>query len=309
MANPVICFDFTANNMHPDICKNMLKEHCKKWVFQQEKAPRTGTLHLQGRMWLKVKARLDSTVKKFPGFHLSITSKENSKNDYYATKEETRVAGPWSSKDAKERYIPRQVAGIILKPWQQHIVSDANVWDTRTINVIVDSSGNIGKSTLATYIGCHQIGMKIPFSNEFKDIMQMVMCVNRKRGTATKLFLFDMPRALRKDQLYQFYAGIEELKNGYAFDNRYKFREQYFDCPNIWVFSNKYPDTDLLSMDRWKVWRVEDEQLVPYSTLELNLSDAKINPKLTSTTPMDIIDDAEDNVSDNYCSWDEYQQA
>lgn len=309
MSNPVICFDFTANNMHPNICKEMLNLHCRDWMFQQEKAPTTGTLHLQGRFRLKVKARLETCVKKFPGCHLSITSKENSRNNFYVMKEDTRVAGPWSSEDT-EIYIPKQVSGITLKPWQQYIVNDANVWDTRTINIIVDKNGSIGKSTLCTYIGCHQIGKKIPFANDFRDIMQMVMCMDTQ-----KLYIFDLPRALRKDQLYQFYGGIEEIKNGYAFDTRYHFKEKYFDCPNIWIFSNKYPDMDMLSMDRWKIWKVEDDNLLPYSTIPV----ADENPKPTSTVSIpkviDPIDEALDNIThdneiydflddDEYYSWD-----
>jgi hypothetical protein len=73
--------------------------------------------------------------------------------------------------------------------------------------------------------------------------------------------MIDMPRAIKKDKLNGFYSAIESLKDGYAFDDRYKFVEKIFDSPCIWVFTNTYPDTDLLSEDRWKFWHVGGTEL------------------------------------------------
>lgn len=262
--NAVACYDFTCFIEDVDVVRNLLKSYCKKWDFQQEQCPTTQKLHFQGRFKLKVKERAAGVRKKFFGWHITITSEENIGNVYYVTKEDTRVAGPWSSDDV-ERFIPRQIREIErLKPWQQSIIDDANVWDTRHINVIVDLTGNIGKTTLCSYAGVHGIGRKIPYSNDFRDIMRMVMDTPTSR-----LYLFDMPRALKKDQLYQFFAGVEEIKNGYAFDDRYKFREKWFDCPNIWIFTNVVPDIALLSRDRWRLWHINDDLLEAIADVEI----------------------------------------
>lgn len=268
MMNAVSCYDFTSFDTDIDVVKTILNRYCKRWDFQQEECPTTGKLHLQGRFKLKVKERMTGVRKKFNGWHISVTSEENVNNVYYVTKEDTRVAGPWSSTDTA-KYIPRQIREIErLKPWQQRIVDDAGNWDTRTINVILDRAGNTGKSTLCAYAGVHGIGRKIPYCNDFRDIMRMVMDT-----PASRLYLIDMPRALRKDQLLQFYAGIEELKNGYAFDDRYRFRERWIDCPNIWVFTNIEPDRGLLSADRWRVWSIVDDDIVE-ANAPLELHDA-----------------------------------
>lgn len=80
----------------------------------------------------------------------------------------------------------------------------------------------------------------------------------------SKLYLFDLPKALKKEHLYQFFAGVEEIKNGYAYDDRYSFKEKYFDCPNIWIFTNTAPDRLMLSADRWRFWQIDDQMnLVP----------------------------------------------
>jgi hypothetical protein len=60
------------------------------------------------------------------------------------------------------------------------------------------------------------------------------------------------------------WSAVESIKNGFAWDDRYSYREKYFDCPNIWVFSNQCPDMSMLSEDRWKLWEVRNKVLVPY---------------------------------------------
>lgn len=76
-----------------------------------------------------------------------------------------------------------------------------------------------------------------------------------------------MPRALNKERLAQFYSGIETLKSGYAYDRRYEFRQQLFDPPNVFVFTNEVPDRKYLSPDRWNLWTVNEQyELVKYVT-------------------------------------------
>lgn len=237
--------------------KTLMKEHCKKWCFQLEEGKETGYKHYQCRVNFKSKQRITSIVKIFVGAHVSPTSTVNRDNMFYVTKDESRVAGPWKDDDP---YIPRQVREIAkLRPWQEGVISLSKVWDTRTINVIIDCVGNIGKTTLCSYMCVHRLGTMIPFANDFKDIMRGVMD-RPKLGC----YLIDLPRAISKDRLYQLYGGIEMVKSGYAYDDRYKFQEEWFDCPAIFVFTNVVPDAALLSRDRWKLWEVVDNELVKY---------------------------------------------
>ena len=101
------------------------------------------------------------------------------------------------------------------------MIADAKVWNTRTINVVLDFKGNIGKSTLVNYIRAHRLGRRIPPVNDFKDLMRMVMDM-----PTSSLYLIDMPRSMSKSGLLGLYSAIEEVKNGYAFDDRYKFTER-----------------------------------------------------------------------------------
>lgn len=249
--------------------KKWMKTNCKSYAFQLERGSETGYVHYQCRISLKEKDRL-SGVKRLLAIeeaHLCPTSDANKANMFYVMKEDTKIDGPWTDKDEEPLYIPRQIRDITaLRPWQQSLISDKDVWNTRSINILIDKMGNIGKSILKTWIGVHQIGRSLPFSNDYKDFMRMVMDTPKR-----KLYIIDVPRAIRKEQVHSFFSGIETLKDGYAYDDRYKFREEYFDCPNIWVFMNTLPDRRYMSFDRWNLWEVIENNLVPKDWPEIEV--------------------------------------
>jgi len=210
------------------------------------------------------KVRPDKVLKlfkeKFRPNWIKPTVKNQSKafvnkgDAFYQMKEQTRLKGPWSDKD-EVIYIPRQIREVNqLRPFQQQIIDSAENWDTRNINLVYCPEGNKGKSILVGYCRAYKIGRALPPVNDFKDMMRMVCDMPTAR-----MYLVDMPRSLNKDRLYQFYSGIETIKDGYAYDDRYKFKEKFFDCPNIWIFSNILPDMDMLSKDRWKLWSIDKE--------------------------------------------------
>lgn len=256
--NAVCNYDFTlwakenGGNSEP-VTENCLRSHlsqiAKKWCFQAEDAG--SGKHYQGRISLKVKKRIGEF--SLLGAHLSKTSKENMDNDFYVCKEETRIAGPWRDTDV---YIPRQVREIgTLYKWQQHIEDDINKWDTRTINIVLDPKGGIGKSTLVGYLCGRRPDecRAIPPLSSMKEILGAVLCMPTAR-----LYLCDMPKGLDKKNQQEFFSAIECIKNGHVYDTRYHYKEKWFDCPNIWVFTNVPPDESLLSRDRWKFWRVHE---------------------------------------------------
>ena len=257
-------YDFTlkAEDITKDDIISWLEKNAKTWCFQLEKGETTGYVHFQGRVSLRKKVRLTGQIKVQPWENhcsWSVTSNTNSGNCFYVLKDDTRIEGPWTEKDVQV-YIPRQIREIrALYPWQQSIVDMADVWDTRTINMIYDPLGNIGKSVLVGYMRCHGLARKLPPLNDYKDVMRIICDMPTSR-----CYLFDMPRAMKKDKLGQLYTAIEEVKSGYAFDDRYSFKEKFFDCPNIWIFANTLPDFAMLSKDRWKIWEVKEQRLQEY---------------------------------------------
>lgn len=241
-----------------EVLISFLKANCKKWVFQLERGD-GGYEHYGGRFSLRKKRRKSELVnqvlnKEEETRTMWVAPEVTTNNDdFYDTKEDTRIEGPWSDEDVV-RYIPRQCREIqdTLWQWQRHIKDDVGVWNTRTINMIYDPNGNIGKSTFCTLMAAQGLARQLPPVNDYKDLLGIVCDL-----PTSNMYLIDMPRSIKKDKLGGFYAGIESIKSGFAFDMRYHYKEKFFDSPNIWVFSNILPDFELLSADRWKIWQVD----------------------------------------------------
>lgn len=268
-------FRLSAANVEPDVLASDLRKIAKKWCFQLEKGD-TGYLHYQGQLSL-IKSRRVNEAKamwktnhesgelKLPlPNHFEPKSNAGLGDAFYALKLDTRVDGPWKDTDV-EVYIPRDIRELVAKdtfpsPWQKNVIDMVDVFEIRKVDIIIDVEGGKGKSSLVRYLGCKGLAKKIPFANDYKDIMRMVMDMPTQ-----KMYFIDMPRAIGKERLFQLYGAIEEIKGGYAFDDRYSFKDKYFDPPRVVVITNTAPDLNLLSRDRWNLWSIDPEQgLVPF---------------------------------------------
>ena len=266
--NPIFVFDFTLKAECIQSKDNLITLFigiCKQWVFQLEQGESTGYKHYQGRITLKERMRKHNLYEKLniPEIQLSPTSNANYKNDYYVTKEDTRIARPWSDKDNTNIIeIPWDIAEINeLLPWQNTLMEISKKRELRKINVILDIRGNIGKTTFTRYMMWNKLARIIPFCNDYKDILRMVMDMPE-----SPTYIIDMPRAINKEKLHSLYSAIETVKGGYAFDDRYNFRDKLFNPPNIFVFSNCLPDSEMLTKDRWILWDVcpKTNKLIKY---------------------------------------------
>lgn len=252
--NAICVYDFTCFSI--DDKENIftwLRTHTKKWCFQLESCPTTGHHHFQGRFSLKTKRRLHNVVELLTNdqlqFHLTPTSIENHTNMFYVMKNETRIDGPWADSDLA---IPRHLRDTpTWYPWQQSIIDSINVYDDRVVDVVIDTTGNIGKSYMCSWLGVRGLARRVPIQRESRDIARMVMNCPK-----TKCYFIDLPRATATNNIHTMYTAVEEIKNGYAYDDRYHFREEYFEPPRVWIFTNEVPPGHLLSRDRWRLWRV-----------------------------------------------------
>lgn len=249
--NPVFCWDFTLNgDIELDEVREFCKKIMKKWVFQKEQGEKTGYIHWQGRGSLIEKSRLPELKW---GIHWSVTSKTQVGVWDYVTKDFTRIGKTYRWDDCK---IPRQIAEVKeLYGWQEKVIEMSSRWDSRSVNVIIDKEGCKGKSVLVGKMCCDLgIARKVPPLSNYKELMCMVMSM-----PISKCYLIDMPRALDKNKQEEFYSAIESIKDGHVWDNRYTYKEKWFDSPNVWVFTNVPPNRRLLSQDRWKMFEIDDE--------------------------------------------------
>lgn len=268
MTNQVTGYDLTIKatdgiDQRDNIIK-ALREYCSKWVFQLErgegKEEKTGYLHYQVRMRLSKKKRLAEAVNMLKETalkgHLSITSTgvHRTNSFHYVMSADTRVNGPWKDDDVGVEDEPEDIKGITLRPWQKVIYDCCKLKckDTRTVYVVYDPTGGIGKTTIKKKIRWDKVGCVIPAFAKFED---MAACILARKGE--NCYLIDVPKSLTPKDMVGFWSGIESLKDGYAFDKRYKFHDAQFNSPHVWVFTNTMPDVTLMSRDRWAVKMVD----------------------------------------------------
>ncbi|AXH73087.1 MAG: replication-associated protein [Cressdnaviricota sp.] len=251
---------WNADETTPEEIKETLKDVVKKFVFQKEKGD-SGYLHYQGRISLIKKRRNKMKVLELftipPNYCEPTTNMEHFKGDaFYQMKKDTRIEGPWTDKD-EVRYQTKQLLyfqGLELRPYQQDIVSMSKQFSLRSIDLIWDQTGNIGKSLLSEFMEYEGLAEEVPPFRLMDDIFQWVCSRPIKPS-----YIFDMPRGMKKDRLGDFYSGIEVIKNGVAYDKRYNAKKIRFDRPRIFVFTNTLPQLSLMSLDRWNIWIVNDE--------------------------------------------------
>ena len=77
----------------------------------------------------------------------------------------------------------------------------------------------------------------------------------------TDTFLFDVGKANSDDEVN--YELLEKIKNGRTVAAKFDSKELKFKTPNtVVVFSNEKPDVSELSKDRWKIFRIRDNDLI-----------------------------------------------
>lgn len=272
--NPVAVYDLTMpeDRYTLDEMKTFFRAHCKKWCFQKEEGSESGFVHWQCRVSLKERKRPKTAIRwinlpnNLPGGHLTPTSEAValSGDNFYVMKEDTRLEGPWDNVNdmLPTRYIPlRFRKEPNWKPWQKSVIDSIAVTaDDRTVNVIIDLEGCHGKSFLGLYLFAHGKGGRLPVVETSKDILRAV-----QNAPKSSVYFFDMPRASKPKQMNATYASIEEIKNGYCCEDRYRWSPELFEPPHVWVFCNFVPDSGLLSRGRWIIWTInKNEELVLY---------------------------------------------
>ena len=267
MSSQVACWDFTIFENHNEWGLDSgkliaeLKQWAKKWAFQLEKGEETGRLHFQGRMSLIKKLRRNELLSRCTfkaNFRETCKKVHDGQNFNYVMKADTRVEGPWIDSEYEDPpVLTRQLVAFETKekyPWQVKIEEWCTLEDDRSIKLIHDTIGNSGKSIMAEYLEYHKKAFEIPPLKDMEDIMQF--CMSFK---AQKVYLVDMPRAMKKDKLAGFYSGLECLKNGYVYDKRYAAKRRRFDRPQVIVFTNVTPNWEFMSADRWDAYTMTSE--------------------------------------------------
>lgn len=269
---------WNADGVAPDEIIDCLTGIAKKYTFQREVSD-DGYNHYQGRISLCKKRRANEKhivlklFKHHPPNYFNPTTNENYQGEaFYVMKEDTRAEGPWSDTDEQKilTYQLKLFKGWDLRPYQQKLVEFIPNFSMRKIDLIYDPLGNCGKSLFSEYLEFQGLSEEVPPFRMMDDIFQWVASRPIKQ-----CYVFDMPRGMKKDKLADFYAGIEVIKNGVAYDKRYTSKKIRFTRPRVFVFTNMLPKFDLMSADKWNVWKMTEdydlEKHIPASLIEPSL--------------------------------------
>lgn len=227
------------------------------FCFQQEKGD-TGYEHWQVRLQLihkKTCAGIGPVMIAIGG-HWSVTSTNvhtSPKTFTYCMKEDTRIAGPWDDKSAVAEKPPltRQLVKFMeheFYSWQRRMFEIVQIEDDRSIHLVYDAIGNVGKSIFLEFLEYQGMAFEMPPMRMMEDIMEFAHSFPPQ-----KAYIIDMPRGMKKDKLADFYAGLESIKNGVTYDKRYVGKKRRMDRPVVVVFTNMLPAFELMSLDRWRV--------------------------------------------------------
>lgn len=156
-----------------------------------------------------------------------------------------------------------QFHDIELRNWQKQVITDLEMQNDRQVTVVKDEMGNNGKSWLAKHLVAKYNYAYVPAMPQFEDYMFMAMAHPNAKG-----FVFDLPRADTIQQKKAMWMAMETIKNGYLYDKRYEFKEQWREPPKMVVFCNEDVPVEVLSKDRWRRYYLTntwgDVTLEPY---------------------------------------------
>lgn len=263
----------------PEPIRVLLREIAKKWVFQQEQAQvdrveaaaaattpcateeeKTPARHWQIRLSLVRKLRKSGIIKLLKGTPLEganckPTTRGQRDGFDYVMKTATRVAGPWrDGAEEEKREEPAQIKGKTLLKWQEqcrdHIMRPMSDLERRKVNVLYDPVGGVGKSIFKAMCNWKGWAAVPPYFTDMKDTMAFAL------ARPSNAYLIDVPRDAFGRKIKDFWAGVESLKDGIAYETRYRYQEAHRDNPKMWILTNTMPNKAWMSPDRWVFWMV-----------------------------------------------------
>lgn len=146
----------------------------------------------------------------------------------------------------------------ILKPWQQSILDilTPNNYDNRTIYILYDEIGGIGKTTLKHHVEQFSNFLTISgcaTTNLYYAYQKLLSNLNETNWN----IIIDLPRTTQYLPAY-----IEQIKDNIFPSYNYYQTPLKISNPNIFIFLNNLKLLTALSIDRIKLFIVEDNKLI-----------------------------------------------
>ena len=190
----------------------------------------------------------------------------------YCSKETNFISELYSGKIYKHQW---QMDFLERKPQLKEVLNNPYIWqkfvrkelldkapDDRTVDWIIDPVGNTGKSSFArayvSEVPTDGVLMKIDNLDRMElTLITKIENYRMKHYKDPKVIFFDFPRASDPNKIISATALMEDAKSGHletTFGGKHK--EIEISDVHIIVLSNNAPDLSVLSVDRWRLWRL-----------------------------------------------------
>ncbi len=223
-------------------------------------------IHAQGYMEFNSQKAFTTIKKCCNWVHIEIRKGTRAECVDYCSKTDGALLGPFYDGLKPVPLTVDPLHEVRLYAWQQCVLELADrPPDDRSIYWFWDQDGNVGKSALIKHMMLVRDDCAYCFGLKWNDVACHIMdaVVPRSQGRSDKNLLACPPRIIlldipRSGEASLNLAGLEQVKNGLFFSGKYEPRVGVFNPPHIFVFANyPPPDPSLLSLDRWKVARIE----------------------------------------------------
>lgn len=199
---------------------------------------------------------------------------ENMKN--YCSKDSEFLSEEYSGRIFKHQW---KLNFIERKPELKQVVENPYLWqrffldnilsskpDSRIVDWIVDPVGNTGKSSFArAYVSQEPTdGILMKIDNLDRMEFSIIYKITNYRDRYSKdprIIFFDFPRAVDQKKVMAATALMEDIKSGHletSFGG--KHREVQISNVHIVVLANSAPDLSVLSVDRWRIWKLGGQE-------------------------------------------------
>lgn len=262
--------------------------------------------------------------------HINVDIQHNFENmKGYCTKETKFISDKYSGrvfkKQWKESFLDKKpnLKNIIENPypWQKLLKNQLLIKepDDRIVDWLIDPVGNTGKSSFARAYCSEDTTDAILMKIDNLDRMELSLInkINHYRDRYykdPKIIFFDFPRASNMLQVMQATALMEDAKSGYLESNfGGKHKNIKISNVHVIVLANTAPDLSVLSVDRWRLWRLGGENygniIWPCKTIsnlqsfDKDLKTVTWNIRLENLIPSDVLSNPNFNQFDLPVEW------
>jgi len=138
-----------------------------------------------------------------------------------------------------------------LRPWQQTLVDKLQRKpDPRKIHWYWEDEGNVGKTFVAKYLMSTQDALVLDCSKK-ADLSYMI------KDHTGAVILFNITRTIGDDFMNHVYGLCESIKDDLVISTKYETQRIALGPQHVVVFSNREPDYDKWSQDRYDVHKID----------------------------------------------------